>query len=106
MRFESKEVWVGLVNREIDLKKRSFKKQKLDLDEVRTFLLQDLWYAQGIEKYGFIRGADTSPILEPKNILDGIYYLTDGYRLVLWISREPIALNKVTAMDWEIPPQR
>ena len=106
MRFEGKEVWVGLVNREIDLKMRSFKKQKLDLDEVRAFLLQDFWYAQGVEKYGYIRGADTSSILEPKKILDGIYYLTDSYRLVLWISQKPIALNNVTAMDWEIPLQR
>jgi hypothetical protein len=106
MRFEGQPVWVGLVNRELTPQKRSFKNQKLDLDEVRAFLLQNLWYAQGIAKYAFVRGAGTSPILRPKKGAGGIHYLTDGYRLVLWISQKSIPLNEVVPMDWETPPER
>ena len=103
MRLEGKPVWVGIVNRQMSLNKRLFSNQKLDLDEVRTFLLQNLWYAQAIAKYSYVKGAGHIPILQPKEIASGIYYLTDGLRLVLWISPKPIPLNEVVALDWEIP---
>ena len=106
MRFEGQPIWVGLVNRELTQQKRSAKNQKLDLDEVRAFFFQDLWYSQGITKYGYLKGAGASPILHPRKVSGGLHYLTDGYRLVLWISQKSIPLDEVVAMDWEIPPER
>ena len=106
MRFEGRPIWVGLVNRELSQQKRSAKNQKLDLDEVRAFFFQDLWYSQGITKYGYLKGAGASPILHPRKVSGGLHYLTDGYRLVLWISQKSIPLNEIIAMDWEIPPER
>ncbi|MDB4442143.1 LssY C-terminal domain-containing protein [bacterium] len=105
MRIEGQPVWVGLVNRELAQQKQSAKNQKLDLDEVRTFFLQDLWYSQGISKYGYVKGGGASPILHPRKAADGSFYLTDGYRLVLLISKKSIPLNEIVAMDWEIPPE-
>ena len=106
MRIEGQPVWVGLANRELAQQKQSARNQKLDLDEVRAFLLQGFWYSQGISKYGYVKGADASPNLQPKRAIAGVLYLTDGYRLVLWISPKSISLNEVVAMDWEIPPER
>jgi len=106
MRFEGKPVWVGLINREISQLLQLFINQKLDLDEVRTFLLENLWYSQAIARYGFVKGAGPNPVLQPREIAGGIYYLTDGYRLVLWISKKSVPLNEVVAMDWEIPIKR
>jgi hypothetical protein len=106
MRVEEKAVWVGFVSRDLGPQWTSFQNQKVDLDEMRSFFIQDLWYAQGIRKYGFVKGAGASPINEPKNILGSISYVTDGYRAVLWVSEESIALNEVDVVDWEIPPER
>jgi hypothetical protein len=106
MRIEGQPVWVGLVNRELTLHTRSAKNQKLDLDEVRTFFLQDLLYSQGISKYGYVKGGGASPILQPRKAAAGFYYLSDGHRLVLWISQKPNPLNEVITLDWEIPPKR
>ena len=75
-------------------------------DEMRSFFIQALWYAQGIRKYGFVKGAGASPIDEPKKIFGNISYITDGYRAVIWVSEEPIPLNEVDVVDWEIPPER
>jgi hypothetical protein len=106
MRVEGVPVWVGLISRELTQQRQSSKNQKLDLDEVRNFLLQDLWYGQGISKYGHVKGGGFSAISQPKKMAGGIYYLYDGYRLVLWISKQSIPLDEVVALDWEIPPER
>jgi len=106
MRLEGALVWVGLVNREATQQGRAIKNQKHDLDEVRNFFTQDLWYAQGIKKFGHVKGAGASSISQPKKVAGGIDYLTDGYRVVLWISQKSIALDEVVAVDWEVPPER
>jgi hypothetical protein len=106
MRVDGKPVWVGLVNRELTHQRRSYKNKILDLDEVRLFLLQNLWYAQGIAKFGYVKGTGVSSITEPKQFAGGIYYLTDGYRMVLWASQKSIPLDEVFAMDWDFPPER
>jgi hypothetical protein len=106
MRIEGVPVWVGLVNRNVIRQGQTFKNKKLDLDEVRSFVLQSLWYSQGISKYGYVKGAVISSILKPKKIAGGFYYLTDGLRAVLWISQKAIPSNEVVAMDWETPPER
>ena len=106
MRFEEKPIWVGLVNSDVERQELSFLEQKIDLDEIRSLFIQNLWYAQGIEKYGYVKGSVMSQILKPKKFFGRISYITDGYRAVLWLSEESIPLHKVEAMDWEIPPER
>ena len=106
IRFEEKEVWVGQVTR-ISIDSSSSKKnQKINMDEVRSFLLQNLWYAQGVEKFGFVEGSGVSaPLSKPQTTFRGVTYATDGYRAVLWISGNPVPLSDVGFMDWETPPQ-
>ena len=106
MRFEEKEVWIGQITREYGKSSASKKSQKINMDEVRSFLLQNLWYAQGLEKYGFVEGPGVAaPISKPQTTISDTTYVTDGYRAVLWISADPVTLSDVEAMDWEIPPQ-
>jgi hypothetical protein len=106
MRFEEKEVWIGQITREFGEPSSSKKNQKINMDEVRSFLLQNLWYVQGIEKYGFIEGAGVAvPLSKPQTTFRGMTYVTDGYRAVLWISENPVPLSDVEVMDWEIPPE-
>ena len=105
MRFEGKSVWVGLVSRDLSALKLSFKDHKIDLDEERVFFIQNLWYAQMLQKFGYVKGSGNATILQPKKVFGDISYITDGYRVVLWLSELPVALNAVESVDWEIPPE-
>jgi len=106
LRVDNLPVWVGLVSRELAQQPQRLKNQKLDLDEVRYFFLQDLLYSQGISRFGHVKGAGEAPISRPTKIADEIYYVFDGYRAVLWISPQAVPLDEVVALDWEIPPAR
>ena len=44
--------------------------------------------------------------MKPRHNLTGDPYLADGYRLVLWVSSEPIGFEDVEFIEWEIPPVR
>jgi hypothetical protein len=110
MRFEGKEVWVGQISREIEVRSASKKgrAQAIDpaIDETREYLLQDLWYAQTVIKYGYLKGVGAAPISAPRNNLRGDLYITDGLRAVVWISSKPVSLVRVEFLEWEIPPAR
>jgi hypothetical protein len=106
MKVEGQEVWLGQVSREYGKPSTGRVINRLDLDEVRNFLLQDLWYAQGIKKYGFVRSPGTeAPISAPQTTFRGTTYITDGYRAVVWLSRDPVTLSEVEVLDWDLPPE-
>ena len=108
MQFEGQEVWLGQVSRDYGKPSSGRTITMLDLDEVRSFLLQSLWYAQGINKYGFVKGTTgtAATISQPKMTFRGTTYITDGYRLVLWLSGESVPLSDVEVVDWDNPPER
>jgi len=107
MQFEGQEVWVGQINRDYGKPSSSRMNRKIDLDEARSFLLQNLWYAQGIKQYGFVEGRGAvSPIGHPKTTFRGSTYLTDGYRVIMWLSGETVPLSEVAVVDWDSPPER
>jgi hypothetical protein len=75
-----------------------------DVDETRNFLIQDLWYSQGLKKVAFVKGVGAAPISEPRGNLTGDPYFTDGLRAVLWVSSQPVAFEHIEFAEWEIPP--
>ncbi len=112
MRYEGKPVWIGQISRDIGvrwtLKGGVILTHKIDpdVDEARDYLIQDLWYSQGLVKFGFVEGAGAAPISEPRQNLMGDPYFTDGHRSVLWVSSEPIEFEDVEFVEWETPPKR
>ena len=107
MRFEGQEVWLGQASRDYGAQSAGKTDHKLDLDEVRSFLLQNLWYAQGIKKYGFVKGSGTTALIsKPKTSFRGTAYITDGYLVVLWLSGDSVPLSDVEVVDWDRPPER
>ncbi|NIS78926.1 MAG: hypothetical protein GTO14_01590 [Anaerolineales bacterium] len=112
MRFEGKPVWIGQISRDIGvrwtLKERAIVTHKIDpdVDETRDYLRQDLWYSQGLSKFAYVKGVGAAPISEPRQNLTGDPYFTDGYRVVLWVSSDPIAMEDVEFLEWGIPPER
>jgi hypothetical protein len=74
-----------------------------DVDEARTYLLQDLWYAQSLLKYGYVRLSSISTLAQPRKGLHEDDYFTDGLCLVAWVSGEPVSLSEVQFEPWERP---
>jgi len=96
-------VWVGQISRiirPVAIEKFSIEP---DVDEARDYLLQDLWYAQGLLRYGYIRLSEMAPLSDPRKSLHGDDYFTDGMCLVVWVSNEPISLDQVQFVPWEKP---
>jgi len=106
MTLEGKPVWVGQINRDIGLRFAWLTViYKIDpaIDDVRNYILQDLWYSQGLEKFGFVKGVEAAPITKPRRDIWGNRYFTDGYRIVLWVSSEPVSFSEVVNAKWEKP---
>jgi len=110
MRFEGKPVWVGQISRDIGVRftTKTILTHKIDpdVDETRDFLIQDLWYSQGLVKFAFVKGVAAAPISEPRGNLTGDPYFTDGLRTVLWVSSDPVDFENVEFVEWEFPPSR
>lgn len=77
-----------------------------DIDDARDFLLQDLWYSQGLAKFGWVVGGPPAPIDAPRTDVMGSEYFTDGYRIVLWPTGTPVSLLETDFVDWDPSPGR
>jgi len=112
MRYEGKPVWIGQISRDIGVRWTLqggvilTHKVDPDVDEARDYLIQDLWYSQGLLKLGFVKGAGAAPISEPRQNLTGDPYFSNGHRAVLWVSSEPIEFDEIEFAGWETPPTR
>ena len=109
MRFEGKPVWIGQISRDIGVRftSKTIVTHKIDpdVDETRTFLIQDLLYSQGLEKLAYAKGVGAAPISEPRGNLTGDPYFTDGLRAVMWVTSEFVDFEDVEFGKWEIPPR-
>jgi hypothetical protein len=110
LRFEGKFVWIGQISRDIGVRftTKTITTHKIDpdVDETRAFLIQDLWYSQGLKSFGYAKGVGAAPYDEPRGNLTGDPYFTDGNRAVLWVSSQPAAFSEVGWIDWENPVER
>ena len=101
--YEGKNVWVGQISRIIRAAVWNRFIIEPDVDEARTYLLQDLWYAQAISKYAYVKGTGMATLTEPRKSLHNDNYFTDGLRIVIWVSGDPVLLSDIQFMDWEMP---
>lgn len=106
VQVEGRPVWVGQVSRDIAQPALPSKNHIIDLDEDRMFFLQNLWYFQGLKQYGYLKGKEGSTLSELIPTPGKNAYLSDGYRLVLWVSGQPVPLDAVKMLDWDIPPKK
>lgn len=110
MRFKGQMVWIGQISRDIGVRftRKTITTHKIDpdVDETRGFLIQDLWYSQGLKKFGYVKGVGAASYEEPRGNLTGDPYFTDGFRAVLWVSSQPSAFDEVGWLEWELPEER
>ena len=109
-RYEGKPVWVGQISRDIGVRftKKTITTHKIDpdVDETREFLLENLAYSQALQKFAYVEGVEAAPMDQPRGNLTGDPYFTDGYRLVLWVTSQPVDISDVEVEYWRVPPDR
>lgn len=103
IRYEGIPVWIGQISRDIGVHFtwKTITTHKIDpnVDETREFLLEDLAFAQSVERFGYVGGVGAAPYDQPRGNLTGDPYFTDGQRVVIWLSGEPVGLDEIKVLD-------
>ncbi len=66
-----------------------------EVDDARWYLMQDMFYSQSLLRYAFAKGVGAATPESPRGNYTGDPYWTDGLRLVMWLSGEPVSYQKV-----------
>jgi hypothetical protein len=105
--FRQKNVWIAQISRDIGIKVTP-KSPTLtthiidpEVDLTREYLLHSLLADGLVGTFGFVNGSKAATRLEPaKNLTDDPYF-SDGLRLVVEISPDPIPYERVRGFAWE-----
>lgn len=104
IRYKAESVYVAQVSRPVGgrLSHEGAADRALheDVDEARNYFVQDMMYAGGLEKLGFVNGVGAAPQTRPRAALDGARYFTDGLRAVLFFATRPLNFSNVEFLDW------
>jgi hypothetical protein len=107
-RCEGRPVWVGQVSRDIGVKgttkSPTLTTHVIDpvVDESREYLLHSLLHHDAVSQFAFVRGVGEATKEAPRHNLTGDPYITDGMRLAVWISSEPVDPNEARNLDWNL----
>ena len=106
-RFEGVPVFMGQISRDIGVRftAKTITTHKIDpnVDETREGLLENLAYSQSLEKFAYVGGVGEVSMDQPKGNLTGDPWFTDGYRIVLWVTSEPVSIDDVDFLEWRMP---
>lgn len=72
-----------------------------DMDSARSFLLQNLWYNQGVRQIAWQQAKASSTFDAARKDFNDTEYFTDGVRSIIWLSENPMAMNQVDILDWK-----
>jgi hypothetical protein len=106
-RYEGKSVWLGQVSRDIGVKvtpkSPTLTTHIIDpqVDTTREYLLHSLIAEGFVDRFGFVKGSGAGTPGEPRFNLTGDAYYSDGMRLVLILSPEPVRPEQVRSLRWE-----
>jgi hypothetical protein len=103
-------VWVAQISHDIGVRftSKTITTHKVDpdMDEARWYLMQDMFYSQSLSRYALAKGVGASLPDKPRVNYTGDPYWTDGLRLVMWLSAEPVTYHRVQAAQWEALPSK
>ena len=74
-----------------------------DVDEARSYLVEDLAYSQALAILGYVKGVGAVTEDAPRMNLVGDPWFTDGLRAVMIFEPRPRALSDVEFLQWEWP---
>lgn len=102
-RLDGKPVWIGQISRDIGVRLtwKTITTHKIDpdVDDTREFLLENLAYAQSLNRFGYVGGVGRAPFDTPRGNLTGDPYFTDGLRIVLFVSAEAVDIEEIERVD-------
>ena len=105
--FQGVPVFLGQISRDIGVRftTKTITTHKIDpdVDETREYLLENLAYSQSLEKFAYIGGVGEVPMDQPKGNLTGDPWFSDGYRIVLWVTSEPVPIDEIKFLEWRMP---
>lgn len=103
MLVDDQPVWIGQANHELSRSKDPGADYRVDpdLDDARNYVLQNFWYSQSIAVAGFVKGGLPVSRDAPRETFEGSRYFTDGLRVVLWLSDDPVSLDEAEMLLWE-----
>ena len=104
LRFQGRPVWVGAISRDIGVILSGFgttHKIDPDVDAERWYLAQSFAQAQALKRFGYAGGGPVSRADDPRSSVEPAnIYTSDGRRIVLELSDEPMALDEITPIPW------
>ena len=101
LRYQGRHVWVAQLSRDIGVKPTWHSPFLFthvidpEVDEDRSFLLESLMRSQSVAAYGYVNGVGKATVDNPKFNLTEDPYRTDGRRLLLIISDDPVSIDEV-----------
>lgn len=104
---EGRQVWVGQVSRDIGIKITSRSPTLTthvvdpEVDVAREYLLHSLLAEGLVDRFGFVRGSRAASRVEPAYNLTADPYFSDGMRLVVMLSVDPVPYGQVRSLLWE-----
>jgi hypothetical protein len=72
-----------------------------EVDLAREYLLHSLLAEGFVEKFGFVKGSNAATRTQPASNLTGDPYFSDGLRLVIMLSPNPLPLVEIRNLRWE-----
>jgi hypothetical protein len=102
--LDDRPVWVAQISRDIGIKPTWHSPFLFthvidpELDEDRSYLLEILMRSQSVTSYGYVGGVGEATMESPKFNLTDDPYRTDGRRLIVVISKDPVPINAVTVI--------
>lgn len=104
--FEGTPVWIAhmkhAIGRRYQINEIFFgSAQDPDVDDGRNFLLQNLWYSQSLSAVAYLQTPHIVAMEKPNIDFNNNSYFTDGLRIVMWLSADPVALQDTKNMNWD-----
>ena len=91
IRYKGELVLVGSVGRNIDP----------NVDEARMYVVEDLATAETVRRYGQVGGVEAVSRESPRQNFANAPYWTEGGRVVLEISEQPVELSNIDFFLWD-----
>jgi len=106
-RCEDHPVWIGQISRDIGVKvtpkSPTLTTHVIDpqVDATREYLLHSLIGEGFVDRFGFVKGSASGTPSQPRMNLTGDPYHSDGMRLVVILSLDPIPPDQIRSLLWE-----
>ncbi len=109
MRVGDEPVWIGQVSYDMGgaTGAHVYSDYRIDpdIDDARMFIMQNFWYSQSLSRMSHIGGIPRSTLDAPASNFTDSEYFTDGLRVVLFVSEDPVAMDETDLLHWALLEQ-